>query len=353
LQTKDELNTSKNASRTSTKQSLSPQELSCLSEEERVSTCMKCKQEPKPTEIVNEFLVQKMMTSKNKNQSFVFNEKFQQKRAKYQQVFEKEINKCINRMKSQFNEIKFNNEYKFFNKILYKFLTNKQITKCDIMTLSEWEMTSLKMYIKHKKVYFRKEPEYYFQHPEKIKQLKNIKRVEENLKFIFRKLFKFLREVFNNTFRNTLIPYLNPKYKNSIRCDDYAFYGFFFEEASLRLDTKIEKFFEPSIPKFDDGKDDCTKLVRKTISKLYLKCVKNSEFFMIFLNKFIDNVLIDDIQTSIQNKLNMIISDWNPKSMGEQGQEERQIKKLKFAWTVKDMEVGIKHLFEYLGDISD
>jgi hypothetical protein len=295
-----------------------------------------------------------MMTN-NKNQLYIFNEKFQMKKEKLRTRFDEKVDSFIKQLNFMESLPETNNEFKFVHKILLKFLLNKQVNPTDLLILTELEKQILEEFIKKKKGYFKKDPEFYFKNPSQIKQVKNCKRVEENLKFIFRKLFKFLREVFNKTFKNTLIPYLLPKYRNSIRCDDYAFYGFLFEDSAIRLDTKIEKFFEPSIPKFDSANDQCSKLIRKTISKLYLKCIKRSDYFMVFLKKYVNEVLAQNVESNIKFKLNHIISEW-----GDAGQEsKKKIKvgnmtsKLKFSWTLLDIEIAIKHLFEYLGDISD
>ena len=335
--------------------SASPQVLSCISEEKKTPTCLKCQQKDNEPEKLAVFNMKKMMIQKNKNQLFVFNEKFQSKRKKLEQTFDLEFRKEIKKMETIMGKMSRNENMKYLNSIFYKFFTNKLLTKSDFMILNSYELDLFKSFIQNKRMYFKKTPEFYLEHPEKVKQMGNVKRVEENLKFIFRKLFKLLREIFNNTFRNTLIPYLLPKYRSSIRCDDYAFYAFFFEETAMRLDTKIEKFFEPCIPKYEDAKDECSSLIRKTISKLYLKCIKHSDFFMGYLNKFIEKALLDDIRFTIQKKLNIIFCDWKAEEdLGVSKESiDKKIKKMKFSWTVKDIEIGIKHLFEYLGDISD
>ena len=150
-------------------------------------------------------------------------------------------------------------------------------------------------------------------------------------------------------------PYLESKYRNSVRCDDYAFYGFLFEDAAICLDTKIEKFFEPCIPKCDNYKDKSSKLIRKTISKLYLKCIKKSNFFMLYLNKYVDQLLTQEVEGGIKNKISHIISDWDECRIGidKSLNPSQKANKLRFSWTLMDIEVAVKHLFEYLGDISD
>lgn len=331
-----------------------PNSLSIISEERTDSPECRCSRKldsPRPVDPVD---VSKLMTARNKNQSFIFNEKFQAKKAKLRQKFRASVEDHIKNLSSA--DFFSNPEctYKYFYKILSKFLLKKQINQTDLAILSEYEQTLLGEFLT-KRNYFKKKPEFYFKNPAQIRQSGNSKRVEENLKFVFRKLFKFLREVFNKTFRNTLIAHLVPKYRNSIRCDDYAFYGFLFEDSAIRLDTKIEKFFEPSIPKFDSASDECSKLIRKTISKLYLKCIKRSDYFMLFLKKFVNEVLVEEVKTNILLKLNHVISEW---SLSEKENQKpvtvaKKVARLKFSWTLTDIEIATKHLFEYLGDISD
>ena len=330
-----------------------PNSLSVISEEKSVPKCKKCQQtKTSPNESATLWIT-KMMKN-NKNQLHIFNEKFQRKKDKLRSRFDDNVTsfiKQLNFMKSFPNE---DNDYKYVHKILLKFLTNRQVNPTDFLMLTEFEKELLQEYIKKKKTYFKKDPQFYFKNPSQLKQLKNNKRVEENLKFIFRKLFKFLREIFNKTFKNTLIPYLLPRYRNSIRCDDYAFYGFLFEDSAIRLDTKIEKFFEPSIPKYETTNDQCSRLIRKTISKLYLKCIKRSDYFMVYLKKYVEEVLAQNVESNIKFKLNHIVSEWvNQKEDLKKLKAKNMVLKLKFSWTLMDIEIAIKHLFEYLGDISD
>ena len=330
-----------------------PNSLSVISEEKSVPKCKKCQQtKTSPNESATLWIT-KMMKN-NKNQLHIFNEKFQRKKDKLRSRFDDNVTsfiKQLNFMKSFPNE---DNDYKYVHKILLKFLTNRQVNPTDFLMLTEFEKELLQEYIKKKKTYFKKDPQFYFKNPSQLKQLKNNKRVEENLKFIFRKLFKFLREIFNKTFKNTLIPYLLPRYRNSIRCDDYAFYGFLFEDSAIRLDTKIEKFFEPSIPKYETTNDQCSRLIRKTISKLYLKCIKRSDYFMVYLKKYVEEVLAQNVESNIKFKLNHIVSEWvNQKEDLKNLKAKNMVLKLKFSWTLMDIEIAIKHLFEYLGDISD
>jgi hypothetical protein len=332
-----------------------PRSLSTISEEKLTSICSKCQLVNNSNVESEATKITKMIMSNNKNQLYIFNEKYQKKKEKFQNKFNEKVEVFIKKM-NLIDEIPdTDNQYKYIQKIILKFLLNKQVSQTDVLMLSEYEKKIFEEYIRLKKGYFKKDSDYYLKNPSQIKQLKNTKRVEENLKFIFRKLFKFLREVFNKTFKNTLIPFLIPKYRNSIRCDDYAFYGFLFEDSAIRLDTKIEKYFEPSIPKFDSNSDQCSKLVRKTISKLYLKCIKKSDYFMTFLNKFVNQILTQNVKSNIKFKLNHIISEWADSSKNSKKSNEFADKasKLKFSWTIVDIEIAIKHLFEYLGDISD
>ena len=331
-----------------------PNSLSIINEERQDSLECRCKRSPASPGTFDSVNVAGVMVTRNRNQSFVFNEKFQAKKQRLRQKFRASVEDHVKNLGSSEYFSNPDCTYKCLHRVLSKFLLKKQVNQTDMAILSEHEISILSEFFS-KRNYFKKKPEFYFKNPGKIRQDGNSKRVEENLKFVFRKLFKFLREVFNKTFRNTLIAYLQPNYRNSIRCDDYAFYGFLFEDSAIRLDTKIEKFFEPSIPKFDSTSEECSKLIRKTISKLYLKCIKRSEYFMGFLKKFVGEVLVEEVRANILLKLNHVVSEWSQAEKENQKSTaiSKKVARLKFSWTLTDIDIATKHLFEYLGDISD
>jgi hypothetical protein len=199
------------------------------------------------------------------------------------------------------------------NKILNSLLLNEPISESIIFSLSNVEDECLKLFLLRKKMIQNKDEPITQAVFNQIYQNPKSKRIEENLKFIFKKLVRFLQEVF----KRKVYPYVQedllPEYaqmKEPMRFE-YAFYGYYFGKVALQINHRIEKFFHPRNKR--NSLDQNNKFISKTISKLYVKYVSMSPLFVRDLSMYLRHGLLLEIRHTIINKVNRMCLNWESK----------------------------------------
>lgn len=183
---------------------------------------------------------------------------------------------------------------------------------------------------------------------------KRTKRFEENIKFVFQRMSRFLLLLF----KQEMFPKLRHLLRTEIaRMDEnkqveYAFHGFYFGEVSRLISAPIEKFFQPK-PKLRP-KTEREKLIPKTISRHYFHLVKISREFTRDAQLYLSHIIGAQIEPLIESKLMSLCEKWEfeIRRKGDQlfiDQFQKKMKndvKCKLPWTKFEIDSAISEMNE-------
>lgn len=190
-------------------------------------------------------------------------------------------------------------------------------------------------------------------------QTQQTKRVEENLKLVFKRALRYLRAIFMKSGGQDLSRLLRSDLRIYSNWHDYCFYGFYFQEPAMRMDMHIEKFFEPGTAhrkykRLSKHMD----LVPKTISKVFIHSVKKSRLFIEHLELFTEKVLVRECAKSIRKKARTLARDWN-RLVTDSGLEKTVrilrngflvSERCKLAWSIQDVKLAVVSAQKYLDE---
>lgn len=199
------------------------------------------------------------------------------------------------------------------NKILIQLLLNREISEPIISQLSTLEHSCLQLFLFRKKMLPSKHSPLTPAAFRQIQAHPKPKRIEENLKFIFKKLIRFLQEVFRKLVFPKIVGDLGEQYARldeHIRFE-YAFYGYYFGSVAAQVNHRIEKFFHPRNKR--NSLASGNRFISKTISKLYVKYISMSRLFVRDLTLYMRHGLLLEIRHSIINKINRMCLNWENK----------------------------------------
>lgn len=162
-----------------------------------------------------------------------------------------------------------------------------------------------------------------------IDQLGSLKRPEENLKFVFKRCMKYLKE--------RLRAFDGQKLKKK-EFDDY-FYEYYFGDVCKKYNLPLDAIQNPC-----NSKGVKTKL--KTVNTEYISNIAKSEKFMKDLIDYMHNNLTKDYESTIDSKINALVKRWD--DTYEKAQEKTlslqdiidyvlKNKKCKLPWTGKEI----------------
>ena len=138
------------------------------------------------------------------------------------------------------------------------------------------------------------------------------KRSEEYVKYIFKKIIKFLKSMYRENIYKEFSVRLKKKKSRSLSFE-YSFHEFYYGSISEKMVIKIEKFFHPRKNSSSLNRNlskDKLDLVEKSISRIYLTYMKMSLLFMKHLDFFLDRVLFNVINSQIQIRLHDRLQSW-------------------------------------------
>lgn len=183
------------------------------------------------------------------------------------------------------------------------------------------------------------------------------RRIEENIRFLVKKILKFLQSVFREKLLNKVEICLLPQYSRlskGVRFD-YSFFGYYFADVKSLIDRPIESFFHPRSRAHPILK--ANKNIPRTISQEYLGKLKASALFVRDLKAYLDRHLMAEIQSDILKKIQKMILRWQ-KMLGKASSTEflevmkRQLSenpKFKLPWSFQEVFLAVQKIFQVLG----
>lgn len=222
-------------------------------------------------------------------------------------------------IKMRHSSLELENSFKFnrFNnlkEILIKLLNQDKIDEHELAELSLLEKKLLILFIKKKKFSNHKYAnltQEYFNH---IQENPKGKRIEENMKFIFKKVIRFLKIFFQDKIYFEFLPNIQSEFSNLTpeKKIDYSFYSYYFYDVAKEIRQPLEKFFHPRLSKAEDQEKQ--KFIPKTISRLYINFIKMSSLFVNDMNIYLQKFFEYEIKKNIKNKIEKMCFDWEVKS---------------------------------------
>ena len=179
------------------------------------------------------------------------------------------------------------------------------------------------------------------------------RRTEENIKFIFNRAIRSMVYKFKNKIFPLVQKYLKPRYLKMTEKEqiDFAFFGFYFGEESVRLDIPIDEFL---LPKKKINRKNKNKLKFNSISKQYLQLLTINPRFLKDIRFYLVNFFMLEMLQDTIKKVQIIINktkkvDLNGKTKnGENINIKNIMKTTHMPWNVYELENGLKDLIKYL-----
>lgn len=187
------------------------------------------------------------------------------------------------------------------------------------------------------------------------------RRMEENIRFLVKKILKHLQNVFRDQLFERVQGHLLPEYarlRHDVRFD-YCFFGYYFANVKSILERPIESFFHPRSRASAWLKANPN--IPRTISQGYLAKLRSSELFVRDVKIYVDRELMGEVKSDIFKKIGKMLGKWE--QLLERGPPEaflaaidRQFKsnpKLKLPWSFQEVLLAIQKIYQFLGVRGD
>lgn len=178
--------------------------------------------------------------------------------------------------------------------VMFNLFMNIPITK---LNLNELEKQIIKSVIEKKYKNLETEFEYSLKYFNQIRQFQIKKKLEDSLKFTFKKAIKKLKNEFKYNFIKDR--------KLSIQQIDQLFYDHYFGDIARHHQIPIESFYH-----FATWKKRVCDLVPKSVTKVYIKRLKLNPHFITKLTDFFKNHFIKTFSIFNSNKIHKMIIKW-------------------------------------------
>lgn len=182
------------------------------------------------------------------------------------------------------------------------------------------------------------------------------KRLEENIKFVFKKSIRFLQEIFRIKIYPGTTRFLKKKFRTlcPLKRFEYAFYGYYFGHAASRLNLPIENFFLPRHSKEYVGQKG--KMIPKTVSLNFINLVKKSDLFVRDLEFYLSHGMIKEIRWNIVDKTKRMCMDWEAKLLEKNSKDLilwvknyfENNAKCKLPWSSEEVRISIQSVMDIL-----
>ena len=241
-------------------------------------------------------------------------------------------------------------------RIILKILFGLQITAEEIRGLKWFEQDIVLLFIKKKRLFGFGEATIDPDFLENLRLNPSRKSTEENLKFVFKKCFRFLKLNYRKRIHEKLVNFLSEPYSRlgSGSHFEYAFSGVYFGLIANKLGQPIEMFFQPSFQRRFEilNPHDCP----KTITKSYLGLVKQSPRFVSHMLYFLRNLMLPEAYEQVYEKTSRMVDKWEA-LVAEEGVEflldDLRSKfinnsKSKVPWTISEVQFAINQAIEFV-----
>lgn len=179
-----------------------------------------------------------------------------------------------------------------FHVVLSNLMISKITTQEQYNALDENSLKLLKLFISKRKYNIGEEIS--LEIVNKLRSEVPKKRSEEYVKYIFKKIIKFLKSMYRENIYKEFSNRLK-KRKNKSLSFEYSFHEYYYGPISEKMVIKIEKFFHPRKNSSSLNRNlakDKLDLVEKSISRIYLTYMKMSLLFMKHLNFFLGIIIL-------------------------------------------------------------
>ena len=245
---------------------------------------------------------------------------------------------------------------KELGRLMVKILLGSRISCEEMKRLSPLEKKLMLLFFEKKKFKGYQMAELSQEYVERILENPNTKKFEDNIKFVFFRMIKFLQKYF----RIKLFSIAKRQFKKRFRFYplykqlEYAFNGYYFGRLATKLQQPIEKFFSPRAKQ--SSKSQFEKLIPKTLSHLYFHHVKMSSKFVRDARFYLENILMNESKHKIVHKINLVCVNWEKKLFKKgTGELIENIKlsslfdsKCKMPWSLSEVENAIKDVLHLL-----
>lgn len=193
---------------------------------------------------------------------------------------------------------------------ILKILLGQRIEKEQIVQLKPYEKEIVLLFIKKKRLFSHLHAEMSEDYMHLLWKNPTHRSTEENLKFIFKKSFRFLKQNFKRRIHRNLVKHLSKPYADLGKGAhfEYCFTGAYFSSTALRLGYPIERFLQPSFQR--KFKLMNPQVAPKTITKVYLGLIRQSPRFVSHLLHFLQNILIPEALNQIFEKTSKMVNKW-------------------------------------------
>ena len=244
-------------------------------------------------------------------------------------------------------------------KCILFFLFKEKMPQKVLDEMSPLERKLMMLFIRKKKVYNFPNAEITCEYFEQVRAHKQCKRIEENLKFVFKKAAHFMQSVFRQCLYPRISGLLNPRMQRKAAADrvEYAFYGYYFGDIAPKINQKIEKFFHPRSS--ENERRRFGKLIPKTVSRLYINYLKMSPKYTKDMKSFLTECLVLEVRSGIFNKVSRMCITWQ-NYLSKFGEEKllemvtdnfENNSKCKIAWSIQEVEGAIVQINQLLDKI--
>lgn len=181
--------------------------------------------------------------------------------------------------------------------------------------------------------------------------VKVTKRPEESYKFVFKHVFKHLKERFRKNVSET----------SRVDNTDFnlMFYEYYFGEASKKLEIGINHFFLPLTP--DSNCNENKNVIAQTINIDYITLICQSKHFIEDFMEFVNNCFFKEYSTLIDLKVYNLCEKWEHIFICADGDQKvigyicdyiTSNKKCKLPWTLKEVEYAIDIVNKFIQKCS-
>lgn len=236
-----------------------------------------------------------------------------------------------------------------------------EVTAAELEALSETERQLLVLILKKKKVHNWKKAKPTFEFLEAARRTPNPKREEESIKFILKKINRFLQGMFRSQVYSEVSKWLHPDIENlndEMSSFQYSYVGFYYEYIASQTNLHIEAFFHPRMN--HPFKSLKSHFIPKTISRLTISLSRLNKRYCRDAEIYLDRFLMDEIRSNISFKLESMLHQWAVLDV-QKGSEWLidHIKKdfinnskAKLAWGVDQVAEGVKQLKKMIAKIE-
>ena len=240
--------------------------------------------------------------------------------------------------------------------IILKVLFNGVVKQSHLDLLSGLEADLLLLFCKMKKFYNFENTRLTFKYFKEVRENPSHKTKEENLKFVFKKAFRFLKFKFNECAsyhdHRFLKPSISKLRSNSKK--EYMFTAFYFQRQAIEFGIPLESFMQPTMTRNFDILNK--EYAPKSVNKIYVQRIRQNSMFIRHLRGYLTLQMVSEAKIQAIKKTEEIILKWEEIYL-EKGSTflRRKISeqcanntKTKLPWSVSEIQFSVEQVLELI-----